>query len=298
MLSSIMADKNTEDNDIKSAPKLIQVIFQNCRGQVDQWVEPYLRITIECLQRTQKSSFRGLLIEVIADALYYNTSFTIGILQKFGVASEVFDLWFHMLQEVKKNGSKANFRREYEKKVCCLGLISLLALAENQLPAEALGRVFYAALELLVAFKDQVAESNKEDDLEDDMDGFQSDEDEDEDEMRDDVDEDDDGDEVDSRKLQKFAAQARGLQPEDEDDNDSDDDYSDDDEMQSPIDAVDPFLFFVETMKGLQASNPARFQNLMQTMDFSHQAMANGIAQYAEQRKGEIEKDRIEKAVS
>jgi hypothetical protein len=43
--------------------------------------------------------------------------------------------------------------------------------------------------------------------------------------------------------------QARGFQPADEDD-DSDDDFSDDEELQSPIDEVDPFIFFVETIQG------------------------------------------------
>lgn len=46
--------------------------------------------------------------------------------------------------------------------------------------------------------------------------------------------------------------QARDLRPGDKDDSDddSDDDYSDDYELQSPIDEVDPFIFFVDTVKG------------------------------------------------
>jgi importin-7 len=47
---------------------------------------------------------------------------------------------------------------------------------------------------------------------------------------------------------------------------------------------------------GLQASNPATFQNLMQTLDFRYQALASGIAQHAEERKVEIEKEKAEKA--
>ena len=47
--------------------------------------------------------------------------------------------------------------REHDKKVCCLGLTSLLALPGDQLPEDALGRVFRAVLELLIAYKDQVA---------------------------------------------------------------------------------------------------------------------------------------------
>lgn len=41
--------------------------------------------------------------------------------------------------------------------MCCLGLTSLLTLPADQLPGEALERVFKATLELLVAYKDQVA---------------------------------------------------------------------------------------------------------------------------------------------
>ena len=47
--------------------------------------------------------------------------------------------------------------REHHKKVCCLGLTSLLSLPANQLPVEALGRIFRVTLELLVAYKEQVA---------------------------------------------------------------------------------------------------------------------------------------------
>jgi len=60
-----MSDKNMEDNDIEPAPKLIEVVFQNCKGQVDQWVEPYLRITIDRLRRTEKSYLKCLLIQVV-----------------------------------------------------------------------------------------------------------------------------------------------------------------------------------------------------------------------------------------
>jgi len=47
----------------------------------------------------------------IADALYYNAALTLSILQKLGVASEIFHLWFQLLQQVKKSGMRANFKR-------------------------------------------------------------------------------------------------------------------------------------------------------------------------------------------
>ena len=51
----------------------------------------------------------------------------------------------------------SGFYSEHDKKVCCLGLTSLLTLPGEQLVGEALGRVFRATLDLLVAYKDQVA---------------------------------------------------------------------------------------------------------------------------------------------
>jgi hypothetical protein len=46
--------------------------------------------------------------------------------------------------------------REHDKKVCCLGLTSLIGLPADKIPPEALDRIFKATLELLVAYKDQV----------------------------------------------------------------------------------------------------------------------------------------------
>ncbi|XP_043705839.1 importin beta-like SAD2 [Telopea speciosissima] len=301
VLSSIMTDKNMEDNDIEPAPKLIEVVFQNCKGQVDQWVEPYLRITIERLRRAEKSYLKCLMMQVIADALYYNATLTLGILQKLGVATEVFNLWFQMLQQVKKSGVRINFKREHDKKVCCLGLTSLLALPADQLPGEALEPIFKATLDLLLAYKDQVAEATKDEEGDDDdMDGFQTDDEEEEDDGSDKemgVDAED-GDEADSARLQKLAAQAKAFRPNDDDDDETDDEYSDDEELQSPIDEVDPFVFFVDTVKGIQATDLGHFQNLMQRLDFHYQALASGIAQHADQRRAEIEKEKLEKAAA
>ncbi|KAI9119500.1 hypothetical protein K1719_009376 [Acacia pycnantha] len=279
VISSIMEDKNLEDSDIEPAPKLVEVLFQNCRGQVDHWVEPYLRITVERLRRTEKSYLKCLLMQVVRLQM----------------------LLFHMLQQVKKSGMRANFKREHDKKVCCLGLTSLLALPADQLPADALGQVFRATLDLLVAFKDQVAEAAKEEEVEedDDMDGFQTDDaDEDENESDKEMGVDaEDGDEADSKKFRKLAEKVREFRPDDEDDDDdSDDDWTDDEELQSPIDDVDPFVFFVDTIKVMQSSDPLRFQNLTQALDFHFQALAHGVAQHAELRRSEIEKEKLEKA--
>ena len=47
-----------------------------------------------------------------------------------------------------------------------------------------------------------------------------------------------------------YCMQAKAFRSTEFDDEDSDDDFSDDEELQSPIDDVDPFIFFVDTIKG------------------------------------------------
>jgi cobalamin biosynthesis protein CobT len=178
-----------------------------------------------------------------------------------------------------------------------LGLTSLLSLPSELLPEESLGQIFRAVLDLLVAYKEQVAETTKDnEDEDDDMDGWKTDDDEEE---EDDSDKEmgvdtEDGDEADSQRLHRLAAQVHAG---DEDD-DSDDDFSDDEEFQSPIDNVDSFVFFSETMKVMSVSDPRRFQNLTQSMDFHYQAVANAVARHAEERRVEIEKEKAEKAAS
>ena len=44
--------------------------------------------------------------------------------------------------------------------------------------------------------------------------------------------------------------QAKAFRSPEDDEDDSDDDFSDDEELQSPIDDVDPFVFVVDTIKG------------------------------------------------
>lgn len=118
----LMAAEKLEDSDIEPAPKLIEAVLQNCRGRVDQWLEPYLRISIERLRKTRKNYLKDLLVNVIANGLYYNAPMCLTILQHLGVTSEIFQSWFQMLYEVKKSGKPLHFVRYYLILLQCLVL--------------------------------------------------------------------------------------------------------------------------------------------------------------------------------
>lgn len=75
---------------------------------------------------------------------------------------------------------------------------------------------------------------------------------------------------------------------------DSGDEYSDDDEeLQSPVQEVNPLVFFVDTLKVMQSLDPSGFKNLHQTLDPVYQHIARNIARSAE----EIENEKLEKAI-
>lgn len=48
----------------------------------------------------------------IANAVYYNAALTLSILNKFCVTLEVFNLWFQLLQQVRRSGQRVNFKRQ------------------------------------------------------------------------------------------------------------------------------------------------------------------------------------------
>jgi importin-7 len=60
----------------------------------------------------------------IANALYYNPALTLEILNKLGVAADIFNHWFAMLRQVKKSGARVNFKR-YN---CCFACLCFFML--------------------------------------------------------------------------------------------------------------------------------------------------------------------------
>ncbi|MCO5557894.1 hypothetical protein L7F22_011466 [Adiantum nelumboides] len=295
MISSLLSEQNLEDSDVEPAPKLIEVVLQNCKGRIDEWIEPYIRITVDRLRRTQKNYLKDLLIGVVANALYYNAALTLNVLQKLGATAEIFQLWLQLIYKTKKSGKALHFRREHDKKVCVLGLASLLLLPVEALPQElrlGFDQVFKVVLKLLVAYKEQKAESARKGENSDE-DGEAEDlvSDEDEDWSGDPGDDDEEGEEVNSRRLQKLAAQASAFRTRgDDEDDESEDEFTDDEDFQAPIDDIDPFIFFNDALKGMSLADPSRFHALSQSLDFQHQAMAHGVTQHAEERRKELEK--------
>lgn len=66
------------------------------------------------MQFTLLNDYMDLILSMpmqIANTLYYNPSLALQKLHTLGVATEVFNLWFVMLEQVKRSGQRANFKR-------------------------------------------------------------------------------------------------------------------------------------------------------------------------------------------
>jgi len=274
------------DDDTVPAPKLIGTILQHCPGQVDECVEPMLMMALRRLQGAERNHFKCLLITVVANALYYNAALALQILQKHGVLSDTFAVWFQMLYKTGKKGKRILFTRAVDKKICSLGLMSMLALPAESLPLElqaGMGQVLPAAMALLSDLKileeeDALRESR----------GYGDDEDEDLDDGEEedaDLGEDEEED-INEEEIASLLSKQRAKEIRFGDEDDSDDDWAlDDDDVESALDSVNPYIFFSNIVKSVSTNDPARFSALTSSMDQANHTALQRIVQLAEEKQ-------------
>ncbi|GFR51383.1 hypothetical protein Agub_g13813, partial [Astrephomene gubernaculifera] len=285
MVRGALTGEGYGERDVVPAAKLLEVVLQNCRGRVDAWVGPYLQLAVGKLQSATNRTLKDTLVLVVANALYYNATLALGVLAQMGCVGSFFSAWFAAIFATKKSGKPKHFRRQHDKKVCVLGLVSLLAVPEEALPAEVkagLPQVQAGVMRLLLALKEQQAEAEElakeEDDEEDDE----------EEEDGDIEDEEEDDDEV----IRAARRGARDLLGDgDSEGEDSDDEFTDDEEVHTPIDPVDPYVFFADALSGLQQHMPARYQQLLSACDAGTQAALAGMMAYAAELRSKPQKE-------
>jgi hypothetical protein len=292
---------DAHEEDILCAPRLACVVLQNCRGGVDQWLEPYLRLVGERLSKPTSRALRDELLVLVANALYYDAAKTLSVLG--ASAAPLFGEWFGMIfARRKKRETSQHFRSLAQKRAVALGLVSLLGVPDQVLPAELVAgmpQILNGVLRVLADFK--VEEDERAKDLaeeDDDEEGGDDDGDDEEDE-------EDEGfavveaDDVTQRRLRAAARSMLGGRGGDADDDDDDDDDSDDwgeeeEDAESPLDHVDPFVALAEAMQALAQAAPARAQALAAA---GGQQLAEAAA-LAEVRRREAAEAEAKKAVS
>eukprot|EP00878_Enallax_costatus_P008370 GHUV01008748.1.p1 GENE.GHUV01008748.1~~GHUV01008748.1.p1 ORF type:complete len:267 (+),score=129.68 GHUV01008748.1:211-1011(+) len=255
--------------------------------QVDEWLQPYLQLTLTKLQTAENRLLRDELLLLVANALYYNSGATCAILQQFGALQQLFSMLFSFIFARSKKDKPAHFKGQQDKKVVVLGLLALLGLPDNALPPEiaaGLPQLLSGLIRLLVDLKTQqenaaAAAEEDEEEPEEDVDADDGDDD----------DAADDGQlEEDDAYMKKLRKQALKLLRGDTAENEEDsDDWTDDDEetIGSPLDDVDPFVSFADVLGGLQSAMPGRYQALIAGANGGVIAALQGMSEYAAQIK-------------
>ena len=164
------------DVDVVAAPKLMEVVLAHCPGTVDRWVEPYVALAWQRLQRTTRRPLKDQLVALVAVALHYNAGLTLAALHRLGATQQLLGGWAELVAKRRAHGRKpAHFRQQRLKKLCVLGLVALLAAPDEALTpplAAGLPSVLRGCVQVLSDLKEQqeaaaeqLAEGSDEDEV-------------------------------------------------------------------------------------------------------------------------------------
>eukprot|EP00287_Rhodomonas_sp_CCMP768_P023194 CAMPEP_0202824432 /NCGR_PEP_ID=MMETSP1389-20130828/12351_1 /ASSEMBLY_ACC=CAM_ASM_000865 /TAXON_ID=302021 /ORGANISM="Rhodomonas sp., Strain CCMP768" /LENGTH=301 /DNA_ID=CAMNT_0049497529 /DNA_START=15 /DNA_END=920 /DNA_ORIENTATION=+ len=284
----LQGDEQSGERDCVEACKLAESLILNCMGKIDAVIPPILTLIVNRFRSNPptKDYCRSEFLKCVANCLYYNPVGAASALEQNGATNEVFQIWLAALRareeatEEQPGGEKTHFKAVHDKKVCILGLSSLLRVPIASLPPAiqaGMNVIVQSIMELLQDI--EMEKTRKDDDKHDD-------EDDDDDEggildVDDDCDEDLNKEDMDDilAKLSQFRDGSGWDDLFDEDD--EDDDYT------SPIDEVDELVYFVENFTALQTNHPAETQQLTAAFAPEAQACLQAIIAQAPQRVAE-----------
>ncbi|ORX79697.1 ARM repeat-containing protein [Basidiobolus meristosporus CBS 931.73] len=281
IIDTVMKSDRVGENDRVCACKLAESLLLNCRGGVDAFIPPLLGLACTYLFNENAIQTSALLVhclEVVVNCIYYNPALTLRTLEEQGLTTRFFTLWFQNLEK---------FSRVHDKKLTIVALCALIELPNDQIPAS-LQPVWSQLMEgVLNVFRSlpKAIENRKrmeklygegmddEDDMFARMDGDLEDFD-DELEIEDEC---EDGDVVgeDKEYLDYLSQQAAAHLP--------DDDFEDEEELEeevlfeSPLDSVDVYISFQDTIQKLQQVNPASYQVLTQSISPDNQSLIMSV---------------------
>jgi hypothetical protein len=121
-------DRENDEVEGAEAAKLLEVIFQNLRGQIDFLVGQTLSLLAKRLSSSENLKFKILLYAVLGNVLYYNAQLSLSHMQQ----CDLFEPLLGTLLFSIEQGTL--IRRIYDNKQVSLGLSSILQIPYNQLP--------------------------------------------------------------------------------------------------------------------------------------------------------------------
>jgi hypothetical protein len=184
MVEKVMTGDESSERDVVEGCKLLESLVLNCKGRIDPYIPPLVGLVVKRFQGEVKKEFcRTELLKALANCLYYGAELVLRALEDHGATGFMFQTWFTAIVQSKEeeleDGSKVqektHFKGVHDRKVCILGLSSILRVPAASLPPTVqggLGHIVAAAVTLLQDI--EAARRRKEAEAEDDGDDEES----------------------------------------------------------------------------------------------------------------------------
>ncbi|KAI9802910.1 MAG: hypothetical protein M1825_002141 [Sarcosagium campestre] len=283
MVRDIFTDDKVGGVDRICGCKLAEALMLNLRGHVDPHIPRFIELGMETVTNAEPKvkSYRIHLMEMVINAIYYNPTLALQILESKGWTNKFFSLWFSNID---------NFTRVHDKKLSIAAIVSLLTLRADHVPIsvqqgwprllQGIVRLFQT---LPAALKNR-EEATKEDfTLEEDYDGGEE---EDTADWEGDTGWTAEADEVEEDVKDESAAYIEFLNEEAQklgaSRTDDDDELEEESLMETPLDKLEPYGLFRDALLKLQQEQPVLYDSLTKNLNPDEQTVVQGVIHQAE----------------
>ncbi|KAJ2355657.1 Nonsense-mediated mRNA decay protein 5, partial [Coemansia sp. RSA 2611] len=298
IIETVMKSDRVGENDRVCACKLMEAIMLHGRSKIDGMIPGFISLAAAYLLSSdaiETSHFLVHALEVVLNALHYNPSIALTVLEQYKWTEGIFT---RLLQ------SSSKFSRVHDKKLMILGLTAVLSIPAAQLPPalqNGLPQLFEGVLQtfrtLDTAIESREAmqrmyEGGSDDELDEE---FEWDGNEDDD-FEGGEDEDDDVDNYESEYLQHLASKAskalggntdleNSLGSDDDEDDEYDEDLDEDYSLDTPLDHIDAYLVLQDRLTEMQAHNTGTYNTIMQSLSAENGQFLQSLIAEADQKR-------------
>ncbi|CAG7934937.1 unnamed protein product [Penicillium nalgiovense] len=280
MVQDIFSDEKVGGVDRICGCKLAETLMLNLRGHIDQYIPMFIEMAMRVIDagEARTKSYRIHLMEMVINAIYYNSALSLQVMEAKGWTNKFFSTWFANID---------NFRRVHDKKLSIAAISSLLTLKATDVPVsvqqgwprllQGVTRLFQTLPAALKQREDATRESDftldDEDDEDDEDNDWDGDVEWDETEVEAALEEDDVVDESAAyldflnQEAQKFGSYA----------DDDDDDMDEESLLETPLDKVEPYGMFKHVLLSLQQEQPQLYESLTKVLGPEEQQVIQGV---------------------
>ncbi|KAI9793136.1 MAG: hypothetical protein M1833_000821 [Piccolia ochrophora] len=280
MVEDIFTDQKVGGVDRICGCKLAEAVMLNLRGHVDQHVPRFVELAMTTITNNELKvkSYRIHLMEMVINAIYYNPTLALHVLETKGWTNKFFSLWFSNID---------NFTRVHDKKLSIAAIVSLLTLTADQVPTsvqQGWPRLLQGIVRLFQTFP--AAMKNREEATKEDLIREDDYDDEDPADWEGDAGWTGDAEEVEedvkdesaayieflNEEAQKFGA----VRPEE------DDEMEEESLMETPLDKIEPYALFHQALLKLQQEQPQLYDSLTKNLNPDEQTVVQSVIHQAE----------------